>query len=137
MISQFFSKDYDLVRDHRYTHESDTPGSLSEYYTFTKWIGDVQIIVVINVRISDHPDVDRGSLTSREKRARYVNRITDELSEGVDPDTKMMYPLDITFDGQHLNSFSSAELRINSRLKTIEKEITEMIESDNFTDEDI
>ena len=136
MISQFFSKNYDLTRDNRYTHQSNTPGSLSDYYTFTKWIGDVQIIVVVNVRISDHPDVDRGSLTSREKRARYTARIANELSEDLDPEATLVYPLDITFDDQHLKSYSSAQLQLNSRLRRIEKEVNEMIETNNFTNEE-
>jgi len=132
MMAQFDNAGYSVSHNEDYTHSSNTPGSLSEYFTFTKWIGDVQILVLVNVRLSDHPDVARGQLKSQMKRARYVARLGQELSEGHDAQYVATYPLDIVFDDQHFRSFSSAQFQIHSRLNKIDKEVNEIIQENNL-----
>ena len=131
MISQFKLSGYSMSYEDDYTHSSNVPGSMSEYFTFTKWIDDVQIIVVTNVRISDHPDVPRGRLSAQEKRANYVARVGQEMSKDKDPSYVATYPLDITFDDKHFKSFSSEQFYLHSQLNKIDGEVQEIIDESN------
>ena len=126
MIMQFRMKGYKLDKDEDYTHASNYPGSLSEYYTFYKWIGDVQVVVVVNIRVSDHSDRDRRGLTAEDKRDRYVARISNEIANRERANAALPRKLEIIFDDEHLKSFTSAELAINSKIKKIESEIAEL-----------
>ena len=127
MIMQFRMKKYKLDKDEDYTHVSNSPGSLSEYYTFYKWIGNIQVIIVVNVRVSDHPDRGRRGLSAEEKRDRYVAQISDQISERENAEAVLPRRLEIVFDDRHLKSFTSAELAVNSKIKEIESEISELM----------
>jgi len=126
MIAQFDRDGYQVSQNSDYTHSSNRPGSLSEYFTFTKWKDDVQIIVIVNVRLSDHTDVPRGKLSSQQKRAKYVSKIGQELADDKDVEYVASYPLDIVFDDKHFQSFSSAQFYIHSIIKKISQEVEEI-----------
>lgn len=128
MIALFKSRDYTLSKDEEYTHESNRLISLSEYFTFTKWEGDIQIIVVVNVRISDHPDNPKRGLSAEEKRAKYVAKIGKEIADKYNSANLVSKPLDIIFDDKHLKSYTSAQLKLNSELNNIDKEVKEAIQ---------
>lgn len=127
MMALFQSAGYSVSHDEEYTHYSNRMNSLSEYFTFTRWVDNVQVIVIVNVRISDHPDVPRGRYTSDEKRSNYVSRIGKEIADSKGTDQYISYPLDITFDDQHLKSYTSAQFKIHSRIKAIDKEVQEIV----------
>lgn len=126
MISQFDIAGYEVSQNFDYTHSNNRPGSLSEYFTFTRWEDDVQIIVIINVRLSDHTDVSRGKLSSQQKRAKYVSKVGQELAEGKDAEYIATYPVDIVFDDKHFQSFSSTQFYIHSLIKKISQEVEEI-----------
>ena len=119
MIAQFKMDDYSLSVEDDLTHDSNFPGSLSQYFTFSKWIDDVQILVVVNIKVSDHPDHAKHGVSPEQKRANYVAKVGKRLSSTLNPTYVATYPLDIIFDDKHLKSFSSAQFMVNSKIKSI------------------
>ena len=134
MISNFRKNSYSLSYEEDYTHHSNFPGSMSEYFTFTKWYDDVEVIVVVNVRLSDHPDKGKYGMSARQKRVDYVNRIGKEIADKHGAREDIAYPIDIVFDDKHFTSFSSAQAHVRSELKRIEAEVQQIIEENEGTE---
>lgn len=128
MISQFNIAGYALNVDSDYIHSSNVPGSLSEYYTFTRWVDDIQVIVVMHVKVSDHPDKSKHCVPANAKRAKYVAKISNEISKNSGADSVVPIPMDIIFDDKHFKSFSSAQFYLNSRLHQIDDDVDAIVE---------
>ena len=128
LISQFDAAGFGLRMESDYTHDSNF-GSMSEYFTFTRWVDKVCVIVVVNVRISDHPDVPRKNLTPDQKRAKYGQRIGNEIAQKEGASSSVTYTMDITFDDKHFKSFFSALMYANSRLRGSEEDVKDIEDS--------
>lgn len=148
LIAQFLQKNYGKVNNPLYTHSSNVPGSYSDYITFTKLLDAVYVVVVVNIRLSDHatpPNIKNGSVTKtgEDKRAGYVARLSNDIAGKLSKESAynvdaVPFPIDITFNDEidesgkvvkkHFNSYFSAELYINTELRKIESAINEYLE---------
>ena len=126
LIAQFKADKFDKYEDPEYTHDSNRKGSVSQYYTFTKFYKGVRIIVVVNLRVSDHEDRAKYNLSSEEKRRRYVTRIATEIADNYSANP-IPHVIDIVFNDEHFNSYMSAQLYINHELRTIKSEVDNYI----------
>ena len=132
MITEFEHAGFELYRDRRYTHPSNTEGSQSDYYTFLQIRDYVLIEVIVHVRISDHPMPNRSTGTAAERRARYLSRTAQELAQEYNLDSyPYAIPVDIIFrdeddaNSRYLKSYVAAMLRIRQEIKQITDQIAE------------
>ena len=117
MITLFDDYGYELYNDPDYTHKSNR-GSDSWYYTFLKIENQVEIRIVVNVRISDHTNSNNSRGTAQERRERYVTRVRDELEQLYEVHPKpMRTKIDITFNNENLDSYMDALFRIRDKLE--------------------
>ena len=126
MMSIFYSRDYTMSRDPDHTHPSNRTASLSEYFAFTKWIDDIQVIVVINVKVSDHPDNPKNGLSGDDKRAQFVGKLAKGIAKNYSSNNIISRPVDIIFDDKHLHSYSSAQFKLNSELNVVDREVEDI-----------
>lgn len=128
MISMFTLAGFVLYDDPDYTHRSNK-GSQSWYYTFLKIKDTIELQIVVNIRISDHPDKDRVNQTAAQKRNSYTHRIAHEIAENYGTENfGVPYAIDILIDDEHCKTYFEAELKLRNRLKYILKHYQEMID---------
>lgn len=125
LIAQFKAAKFDKYEDPEYTHDSNRR-SLSQYYTFTKFYNGVRIIVVVNLRVSDHKDSAKYNLSPEEKRRKYVSRIAIEIADKYSA-SPIPHVVDIIFNDEHFNSYMSAQLYVNHELHVVESEVNEYL----------
>ena len=120
MIDMFAYAGFELYNDPEYTHKSNR-GSESWYYTFIKVEDFVEIRVVVNVRISDHPDKDRGHTSAQAKRSNYTAKIASELSaEYESKQIPLSIPVDIVFDDEkYCKSYVAAQFFLRDQIQDI------------------
>ena len=125
LIAQFKAAKFDKYEDPDYTHDSNR-GSLSQYYTFTKFYNGIRIIVVVNLRVSDHEDSAKYNLTPEEKRRKYVTRIATDIADKYSTNP-VPHVIDIIFNDEHFNSYMSTQLYVNHELHVVESEVKDYI----------
>lgn len=133
LIDNFETYGYELYNDPEYTHLSNR-GSQSWYYTFLKIEDYVEIRVVVNVRISDHDNVDRHHRTAAERRASYVNSVGDKLADEFGTSLKpLKIPVNIVFNDRNFTSYTRALFAIHDQLEDIEKDYADWRKENNLT----
>lgn len=129
IIVNFGNAGYELYSDTQYTHPSNNPESNSWYYTFLKIEDQIMIKVIVHVRVSDHPLRDKKSGTARERRTRYLRKISRELKDEYELES-MPYaiPVDIILDKKDLaKSYTSALFRLKDRIEEIDEAYQEYV----------
>ena len=118
MTDMFYLAGYERYDDPKYTHPSNRGDSQSWYYTFIKVEDYVEIRVVVNVRISDHPNHDKRWATARQLRQRYVSRLaTDLANEYESTPLPMVRDIEIIFDDEeYCKSYAAAEFKIREQI---------------------
>lgn len=120
MVLAFDDYGYELYNDPNYTHQSNK-GSESWYYTFLKVEDSVEIRIVVNVRISDHPNKDKPWGTAQDLRQKYTAKIRDDLETEYQVSRKpMKVPVEIIFDDNNCISYVDALFMIRDKLEDIE-----------------
>lgn len=120
MVTLFDDYGYELYNDPDYTHKSNR-GSESWYYTFLKIENEVEIRIVVNVRISNHVNADKAWGTASERREKYLTKIRDELEELYDVNPKPMRTrVDITFNDENIGTYMDALFAIRDKLEDTE-----------------
>lgn len=120
MIDMFTYAGYELYNDPEYAHQSNR-GSESWYYTFIKVEDLVEIRVIVNVRISDHPNKDFKRATAQERRNNYSARIAKELAAEYDVSKiPMSVPVDIVIDDNYCKSYLAAQFKLRDQIQDIE-----------------
>lgn len=121
MVMAFEDAGYELYNDPIYTHQSNK-GSDSWYYTFLRVENFVEIRIVVNVRISDHPNKDRPWGTADDRRHKYLSKVRDELQDTYQVSKKpMRVPVEIIFDDDNLTSYTEALFLIHDKLEDVEQ----------------
>lgn len=123
MIDMFDAAGYDLYRDSRYTHPSNNDHSQSFYYTFLKIEDDVEVRVVVHVRISDHVNQDKKWASARQRRQRYIHKIAEEISNEYGSTRRpMTRDIEIIFDDEtYCKSYAAAEFQIRDQIEDLEE----------------
>lgn len=105
--------------------EHDVPGSQSTYYTWAKVENNVDLTVVLVLRISDHPLLDTVSKTGAIKKSskqKFLDYAKSEAKKIADQYTQKrgykIQPIVITFDD---NNYSSYELALNEIQDKVEE----------------
>lgn len=133
LIDNFETYGYELYNDPEYTHRSNF-GSDSWYYTFLKVEDYVEIRIVVNVRISDHDNVDRLHRTAAQRRSSYVNKIGDELADEFKTNPKpLKVPINIVFNDNNFTSYTQALFAVHDQLEDIEKDYADWRKSNGLT----
>ena len=107
------------------SHESNVPGSQSMYYTYAKVENNVDLKVVLVLRISDHPLSDTITKTGNVKKSskqKFLDYTKSEAKKIADQYTQergyKIRPIMITFDD---HNYSSYELALNDIQDKIEE----------------
>lgn len=117
MITMIEAKGYLLNEEG--CHKSNRRNSLSRYYEFIKFTDDLELELVVEIRISDHvlPNkVKNGKLLSGDaRRAKYLNeKRMPELAKEFDSEfIPVSVPVNIVFDQHHFTSYFKALKHIN------------------------
>ena len=132
MVMQFMDYGYELYNDPDYTHESNN-GSKSWYYTFLKIENQVEIRVVVNVRVSDHPNKDKPWGSARDRRNKYVDKSSDKLAAEYKSNPKpMRIPVDIIFNDDNYTSYYGAMFALHDQLENLEEQYLEWRKQNNL-----
>lgn len=117
MVTLFDDYGYELYNDPDYTHQSNK-GSDSWYYTFLRVENQVEIRIVVNVRISDHENSDKAWGTAAERRSKYVTRVRDELEKMYEVHPKPMQThVDVIFNDENAGTYMDALFAIRDKLE--------------------
>lgn len=115
-------KGYDFYEQ----HESNNENSQSEYLEYLKLSDDCKIIVVVFVRISDHPlpsrkDKQGNKISGDKLQRRYqVTRRIPELMEDFDnTDVPLSESIRLTFDNKHFTSYEDALIYVNQKINRL------------------
>ena len=107
-----------------YTHKS--PDSESMYYEFVKFDDDLQIKLLVEFRISEHPlpdivDKDGKKITGhRRLQNKAEKRATQVMKDFHNEEIPVSVPVNIIFDNQHFLSYEEALLYINRRINRLD-----------------
>ena len=131
MIIEFNHAGFELYNDPKYTHPSNTEGSQSNYYTFLQIRDQVIIEVIVHVRISDHPLRNKPWGTVAERRARYLNKVSEELKDGYELDEyPYTIPVDIIFrdedSDRYVKSYIAAMFQLRREIAAIKEQLAEL-----------
>ena len=117
MVTLFSDYGYELYNDPDYTHQSNK-GSQSWYYTFLRIENQVEIRIVVNVRISDHANSDKAWGTAAERREKYITKVRDELEQLYQVHSKpMRTKVDIIFNDEEMQSYMDALFEMRDKLE--------------------
>ena len=120
MVTLFDDYGYELYNDPDYTHQSNK-GSESWYYTFLKIENQVEIRIVVNVRISDHANSGKAWGTANERREKYLTKVRDELERLYEVHPKPMRTrVDIIFNDENVGTYMDALFAIRDKLEDTE-----------------
>lgn len=126
MVVNFMLCGYELSNNPEWTHKSNK-GSESWYYTFLKVINNVEIKVVVNVRVSTHSAPNRPYRTQEELRSKYVQKLGREVADRYNQERQPYADsINVIVDGKHLKSLHSAAFYIKRELESIEEAVAEM-----------
>lgn len=121
MVTAFDDAGYELYNDPSYTHQSNK-GSDSWYYTFLKIENQVEIRVVVNIRISDHYNPDKPWGTAEQLRQKYTMKVRDALEQEYQVKPKpMKVPVNIIFNDDNYTSYMDALFGIRDKIDDIEE----------------
>lgn len=125
MVATFTAAGYELSNNPDWTHKSNK-GSESWYYTFIKTEGDVEVKVVVNVRVSDHLPSDRPWATQSELRERYISRLGEQVAQSR-KQKKLPFTagMNVVIDGKIIKSYYSAVFYVKRQLELIEEAVEE------------
>lgn len=117
MVTLFDDYGYELYNDPDYTHKSNK-GSDSWYYTFLRIENQVEIRIVVNVRISDHAIADKAWGTADDRRAKYLTKVRDELEQLYEVHPKpMRTKVDVVFNDDNIGNYMDALFVIRDKLE--------------------
>lgn len=120
MVTLFDDYGYELYNDPDYTHKSNK-GSESWYYTFLKIENQVEIRIVVNVRISDHENEDKAWGTASQRREKYLTKVRDELEQLYQVHPKpMRTKVDVIFNDKNSGTYMDALFEIREKLEDTE-----------------
>lgn len=120
MVTLFSDYGYELYNDPDYTHQSNK-GSESWYYTFLRIENEVEIRIVVNVRISDHENSDKPWGTASERREKYLTKVRDELEQMYEVHPKpMRTKVDIIFNDENTGTYMDALFEMRDKLEDTE-----------------
>lgn len=128
LVSMFSKAGFELYRDPRYTHVSNTPGSQSDYYTFLQIQDYILIEVIVHVRVSDHPLKNKPWGTASQRRQKYLDDISEELADEYElSQIPYSIPVDIVFgeDDKYLKSYPAAIRYARDQILAIQDDIDE------------
>ena len=134
MITEFTLAGFELYRDSRYTHPSNTEGSQSDYYTFLQIRDYVIVEVIVHVRISDHPmKRKKWGNSATERRQNYLTKVATEFKDEYELETDpVTIPVDIVFRdeneavSQYVDSYIAAMFKVRKEIKAIKQQIAEL-----------
>lgn len=125
MVATFDLAGYELSNNPEWTHKSNR-GSESWYYTFLKSEDNIEIKIVVNVRVSNHTPHDKPWGTHEQLRSKYARRLAEEIAKDTNQ-SSVPYPasINVIIDGKSLKSYYAAVVYIRRQLIEIEEAIAE------------